>query len=52
MNGKCINEEQLMDYLYGRLFKEEIKKVERHLSECDRCLEELVTIKKIVSAAM
>jgi hypothetical protein len=39
----CIKDETVADYLEGRLPEEERQAVEEHLSECDRCLEAVVS---------
>ena len=38
----CPDEERIADYLEGRLSAEDKEAVDAHLSECERCLEELV----------
>lgn len=48
MKRNCTEEEVLVDYLEGRLSKRERWEVERHLTECDACLEEAVITKEII----
>ena len=40
MRTKCIRDEILMDYLEDRLSHKERSRIERHLANCDTCLEE------------
>jgi hypothetical protein len=42
MKSICPSEEILVDYIEGRLKKEERQQVENHLSTCDCCLETIV----------
>jgi hypothetical protein len=51
MRRKCTTEEELMDYLEGRLSDKARARVERHLSECDLCLEELGVARKLLDPA-
>lgn len=37
----CLNQQQMMDYLGGRLSEEEKSAVEHHLSDCDLCSDAL-----------
>jgi hypothetical protein len=46
MKRHCTQEELLVDYLEGRLSERERLKIERHLSECDSCVEEVVIAEK------
>ncbi len=48
MRTKCIREEVLMDYLEGRLSEKERSKSERHLANCDTCLEEVVVAGEMI----
>lgn len=48
MKTTCPNEERLADYLEGRLSEEDRSQVEKHLSECDICLEGLVLTNSLV----
>jgi hypothetical protein len=48
MKTACPNEERLADYLEGRLSEEDRYIVEKHLSECDICLEGLVVTNSLV----
>ncbi|MEA1867283.1 MAG: zf-HC2 domain-containing protein, partial [Thermodesulfobacteriota bacterium] len=48
MKITCPNEERLADYLEGRLSEEDRSQVEKHLSECDICLEGLVLTNSLV----
>jgi len=43
-----MKEEILMDYLEGRLSAREQVRVERHLSRCDSCLEEILTAEEML----
>jgi hypothetical protein len=47
MKNKCIREEHIVDYLENRLTGALLDQVERHLSECDACLEAMLVIKNI-----
>ena len=47
-NKLCPNEEKLADYLEGRLSNNEKTGIEDHISECEICLEELVTLKTLL----
>jgi hypothetical protein len=44
MKNKCIREEHIVDYLENRLTGALLDQVERHLSECDACLDALLVI--------
>jgi hypothetical protein len=46
---RCINSETLADYLEGRLRGPERERVEQHLSECVRCIEELMLVRQVVN---
>ncbi|MBN1842465.1 MAG: zf-HC2 domain-containing protein [Deltaproteobacteria bacterium] len=48
MNMLCPDEERLVDYLEGRLSKEDSSQIEEHLSNCDTCLEGLVVTNGLV----
>jgi len=43
-----VKEERLLDYIEGRLSARERAKIERHLSKCDRCLEEVMVAGEMV----
>ncbi len=47
MKKGCINQEMLIDYLEGRLIGRKHEKVQRHLSECDICLDSFAFMKEI-----
>jgi hypothetical protein len=47
MKNKCIKEEHLVNYLEKRLSGPLLEKVERHLSQCDACLDALAIINKL-----
>ncbi len=42
MDKKCIEEELLAGYIDGHLSEKEKAKIERHLSDCETCLQALV----------
>ena len=44
----CPDEERLMDYIEGRLSKEDRSHIEEHLSDCEICLEGLVVTRSIL----
>jgi hypothetical protein len=44
----CMDPEWLGGYIEGRLSREEKKKVERHISNCDNCLDEIILLKKLL----
>jgi hypothetical protein len=44
MEAKCMREEALVDFLEGRLSERQRRRIERHLADCDACLEELGTV--------
>jgi hypothetical protein len=44
MKNKCIREEHIIDYLENRLTGALFDQVERHLSECDACLDAMLVI--------
>jgi len=46
MKTRCTQEEDLMDYLEGRLSEKDRLVIEQHLSVCDFCVEELVVAEK------
>ena len=48
MKTKCPNEEILSDYMEGRISEKKRHKLEAHLSDCDQCLEQFVTVKNLV----
>jgi len=48
MNRKCLNEEEIADFMEDRLPHEARLRVERHLSECDACLKEVVVVRGVV----
>ena len=47
MKMSCPDEERLVDYLEGRLPEKDMSRVEKHLSDCQNCLESLVIMKGI-----
>ena len=48
MNKPCPDEEQLLDYIEGRLPEEDRLKMEEHLSDCHTCLDALVVTTSMV----
>lgn len=44
---KCIDSETLADYLEGRLQDQARDRVDLHLSECNRCLEDLLLTRRV-----
>jgi len=48
MRTKCVKEEVLMDYLEGRLSEKERSKSERHIANCETCLEEVVVAGEMI----
>jgi hypothetical protein len=48
MRTKCVRDEDLMDYLEDRLSHKERSRVERHLANCDTCLEEAVVTEEMI----
>ena len=44
----CPDEERLVDYIEGRLSKEDRSHMEAHLSDCENCLEGLVVARSIL----
>jgi hypothetical protein len=46
MQHQCIDSETLADYLEGRLANQALEQVEFHLSECDRCLEDMLMARR------
>ena len=50
MKRNHTEEEVLVDYLEGRLSNRERWEVERHLAECDACLEEAVVTRKFIQS--
>jgi len=49
MRQLCPNDERMMDYIEGRLSEEDRSCLEKHLSACELCLEELVITNNIVA---
>ena len=49
MRQQCPNEERIIDYIEGRLPEEDRSKIEKHLSACEMCLEELVITNNVLS---
>lgn len=47
----CPDEERLVDYLEGRLSEKDRFSVEKHLSDCDECLEAVVITKNLMKDA-
>jgi len=48
MHKKCLKEEEIIDYMEDRLPQKARKTAERHLSECDDCLEEVTVLSGII----
>jgi hypothetical protein len=48
MKKVCPDEELLADYLEGRLSDNERSKMEAHLSDCERCLDEFMVARNLV----
>jgi hypothetical protein len=48
MRANCEKEEILMDYLEDRLTEKQRSNVERHIANCDACLEEVVVIGEMI----
>jgi hypothetical protein len=48
MRMRCVREEVLMDYLEGRLSEKERSKSERHIANCETCLEEVVVAGEMI----
>ena len=46
----CLDAEWIGGYAEGRLTGIEQKKVERHISNCDSCLEEFIFLKELISS--
>ena len=51
MDKKCIEEELLAGYVDGLLSEKEMAKVERHLSDCDTCLQAVIINNTMVKRA-
>jgi len=51
MKGFCPDEETMADYTKGRLPEDERTRLEKHLSNCDNCLEELFELHQMASSA-
>ena len=49
MRHQCPNDERLIDYMEGRLTEKVRSDLERHLSECEMCLEEIVITNHMVA---
>jgi hypothetical protein len=49
MRQRCPNDERIIDYIEGRLAAEDRSDLEKHLSACEMCLEELVITNNIVA---
>lgn len=49
MRQLCPNDERIIDYIEGRLSEEDRSDLEKHLSACEMCLEELVITNNIVA---
>jgi hypothetical protein len=49
MRQQCPNEERIIDYIEGRLPEEDRSNLEKHLSACEMCLEELVITNNVLS---
>lgn len=48
MKPGCIETIKLYDYVTGRLSKQEDLSVEKHLADCDLCLEQFVTVQSLM----
>ena len=48
MRTKCVRDEVLMDYLEDRLSHKGRSRIERHLANCDTCLEEAVVAGEMI----
>ena len=48
MRANCDKEEMLIDYVEDRLTEKQRSKVERHLANCDACLEEVVVTGEMI----
>jgi hypothetical protein len=51
-NNRCLKKEEIVDYLEDRLTDDDRTRAERHLSECDACLEELMVFNGIVRSGV
>ena len=51
MSEMCLKDEELADYLEGRLSGRVLRRVEKHLSECDSCLKEIALSRGVVRGA-
>jgi hypothetical protein len=49
MRQQCPNDERVIDFIEGRLSEEDRSDLEKHLSACEMCLEELVITNNIVA---
>ena len=49
MERLCPDEEMLADYLEGRLSDDEKSRLEKHVSQCDQCLEDMMISKNLVN---
>lgn len=49
MRQSCPNDERIIDYIEGRLSEEDRSHLEKHISACEMCLEELVITNNIVT---
>lgn len=47
MKAKCVREEALMDFLEGRLTDRQRRRIERHLSSCEACLEDMLVARSL-----
>jgi hypothetical protein len=50
MKTTCLNEEHIADYIDGRLSQQERRRVEFHLSMCDRCLEYVEVSRRVLAS--
>ena len=51
MAPACLDEEQLAGYLEGSLSEVERDRVERHLADCEKCLDEFVLSRNMVQGS-
>ena len=48
MHNQCISSEAMADFLEDRLAQPAHDQIEAHLAECERCLEEMLTIRQVM----
>lgn len=46
--NNCPNEEDMACYIDGLLLEDEVRRLEKHLFECDRCREIIEVTRKII----